>query len=258
VNLSMRRQWAAFCFPFLLAACGGGGGGESAVSLSYGTNNLTATAFENQDMEMTAWEDATTSVMVTLSKAIEGNVYIGVEDTGVGFQGTTLEVVAHTATRFEGMLKPNTALEAGVYTGGLRVLLCRDVSCNSRYDVENDTLPYTVTITPQLKAEIYVNGQLVGNVVNGGSFLPVSAEGGSQMEIKTNIPAEVRYSSGGFPFAQVTVDDGSTATDWNGTVALAADTPQGGGSELQMLILAKDGTRQRGTGVDLSIPPAAH
>jgi hypothetical protein len=207
----------------LLSACGGGGGGggEPSATVSFDTATLSATAFQNQKANTNASQDATSTVTATVSGTLSGVVYVVVRDTATGFAGSPIQVVQTAGGGYRATLKPNVALVAGSYTGNLEVHLCKDVGCAQEYPVQGGTLPYKLTILPQLQATVLVNGSQVGTALSGRITLPVSLTSGSVLEIRTNAPVRILHSSGPGMIV-VTVDPASTSTAWKAVLTRSA------------------------------------
>jgi hypothetical protein len=248
-------MWMVSAAIVALAACGGGGSSEPARSVHFNTATLTGTAFQHQAIDVNAFTAASVSVEATISEPINETVYVVVRDNAQGFQGSTISITQLTGDRFQATLQPNAELEPGTYTGQLTLLLCKDSACNNTYSLTGQTLPYSMTITPQLAVDVYVDGVLAGTVKSGEVDLPISIASGSQLELKSSIPMMMQYSSGAFGLARIDVDSGSTPTDWKGTVTNPYSTFDAG---LQMVVVPQDSsyTIQRSANTQLTVPPA--
>ncbi|HEX5686565.1 MAG TPA: hypothetical protein VFY73_21270 [Ideonella sp.] len=199
----------------LLAACGGGGS-EPATRLSYDTDRIRATAFRDQMADTNAFEDASVTLSVTATDPPDGDTYIAVQDSGSGFGGRPIEVVQLSDTSFQVKLYPQVNLASGVYQGQLTVVLCKNQACSSHHPVENASLPYEVTITPQLQAEVKVNGNVLSSLTSdiGNNSIGVeSTDDEMVVEFTSSIPTSVHHSSGP-SMLQVEIDPSSTDTYW--------------------------------------------
>lgn len=200
----------------LLAACGGGGGDDPATRLSYDTARVEVTAFRGQMQDTNAFQEASVTVTVTATNPPAGGAYIAVGDSGSGFGNQPIEVLQLSATQFQVTLHPQVGIDAGVYTGNLTVFLCKDLACSGRYPVQNASLPYQVTITPQLTAEVKVDGSPIYTLSSdlGSDRIGVeSPDSEVLVEFTTSIPTSVHHSSG-TGMLQVEVDPSSTSTYW--------------------------------------------
>ncbi|MGM3277394.1 hypothetical protein [Ralstonia sp. 24A2] len=208
----------------MLTACGGGGdGGNPDMTVSYGTSSLTAKAFQGQQLGVNAFQDPMVTVQATVFGSASGTVYARVLDSGQGFGGSPLSVSAQGSGRYSANLKANAALVPGTYTGTLTLQLCKDAGCSSQYTTAGAALPYTVTITPRLSVDVYVNGMFFGTTTSGpGLTVPAAVPNNSNVEFRSNIPVQWRYSSGP-GFIGVTVNQSSTSTDWKATLVRPAN-----------------------------------
>ncbi|WP_374673052.1 hypothetical protein [Ideonella sp.] len=255
---ALYRRLAASCavsVAALLAACGGGG--SDPASLTYSTDIVRVTAFENQAADVNAFETAAVTIQVTVSNPPSGQSYFFIGDTGTGFQGQPMEVFQLSDTTFEVTLHPQVAQSAGVYTGELSVLLCKDPACNARHELDNDTLPYEVTITPQLRADVVADGIEVASVRSDRDHEQgsMSVEGDSVViEFTSSIPVTLHYSRGLPGEPVVEVDPSSTDTYLKVRVSRAG--PNGGGS-VNLMLWPDDSswTIQHGVAFDVSFMP---
>jgi hypothetical protein len=223
-----------------LAACGGGGGGADAdASVSYNVATVRATAFQNQQQDVNALRGPSVEIVATVAGELSGRVFVVVAATGTGFSGSPVAVEHQGSGVYVATLQPNVALAPGSYSGRLELRLCRDAACAQEYAVDGASLPYQVTILPQLEATVLVNGTRVGSVKSGRGELPVAVDDGSTIEIRTNTPVSILYSSGP-GFVTATVDPASTSTAWKAVVALD-DRPST--RDIQFLAAPQDATR---------------
>jgi hypothetical protein len=219
----------------LIAACGGGGS-DPTTRLSFDSDRVVVSAFSGQMADTNAFEDASVVINVTATDPPDSTTYIAVQDGGSGFGGRPIEVIQLSSNTFQATLYPHVGLAPGVYQGQLTVLLCKDVGCSNRYPVENASLPYEVTITPQLQADVMVNGDLVYKMTSDeGNRHGAVASIGSEMtvEFATTIPTTIQHSSGSH-MLQVEVDPSSTGTYWKLRVT-KPDLYYGGGLAINLV-----------------------
>jgi len=217
------------CAAACLAGCGGGGGdgeeGQGAdFSATYDVANISATAFQNQLAGVTAFDtaDASVSVVATVRGTVSGPLYAMIVDDGHGFEGSSVSIQSIGGGRYSAKFSPNVSLQPGQYAGALNLQLCKDAACSARYSLDAPALPYTVTITPQLSVDFYVNGALVTTQRSGlGMNYSTTVPNGATVEMRSSIPVEWMYSSGP-GFVDVTIDPASTSTVWRAQLTLAA------------------------------------
>jgi hypothetical protein len=217
------------CAAACLVGCGGGGddrAGQSAdFSATYDVANVSATAFQNQQAGVTAFDtaDASVSVVATIRGTVSGPLYAAIVDNGHGFEGSSVSIQSIGGGRYSARFSPNVSLEPGQYAGALRLQLCKDAACSAQYSLDAPDLPYTVTITPQLSVDFYVNGALVTTQRSGfGVNYATTAPSGATIEMRSSIPVEWLYSSGP-GFVNVMVDPTSTPTVWRAQLTLATN-----------------------------------
>lgn len=256
---SLSRRIAALAASLttaLLTACGGGGGGDgdSATQLSYDTDRIQVTAFNGQMADSNAFTESSVTFNVTATNPPEGDTFILVQDSASGFGGRAAEILQLSATQFQVTLYPQTMLEPGVYQGELTVVLCKNEACSSHYAVENASLPYEVTITPQLKADIVVDGDSLASLSSDIGNDSVGMESSSDsitVEFTSNIPSSVHYSSG-LDMLKVEIDPSSTDTHW----VLRLSKPTGVvASGLQISLWPEDSSKfiQHSISLDVSL-----
>lgn len=219
----------------LMAACGGGGS-DPATRLSFDTDRVVVSAFSGQMADTNAFEDSSVVINVTAADPPGGTTYVAVQDGGSGFGGRPIEVFQLSSTTFQATLYPQVGLAPGVYQGQLTVLLCKDIGCSKRYPVENASLPYEVTITPQLQADVTVNGNFINRLTSDESSRRVGVESVANemvVEFTTTIPTTIMHSSGPH-MLQVEVDPSSTSTYWKLRVT-KPDLYYGGGMAINLV-----------------------
>lgn len=240
----------------MLTACGGGGDGGSNpdMTVSYSTSALTAKAFQGQQVNVNALQDPAVTVQATVSGSASGTVYARVVDSGQGFGGSSLAVSSVGSGRYSASLRPNVTLVPGTYTGTLTLQLCKDAGCASQYSTSGAALPYTVTITPRLSVDVYVNGSFVGTTLSGPSLtVPMAVPNNSTVEFRSNVPVQWQYSSGP-GFIGVTVNPSATSTDWKATLVRPAISST---DSIELDTITQDSSQfiQRSAGVSIKVLP---
>lgn len=223
------KAWMVAALSILaLAACGGGGGGGNGGSgagaaadaqVRFDVSRLQVKAFQGQQYDVNAFEPAAVVLGAQVDGELSGTVYAVVGDSGKGFAGAPIEVVRSGPGNYNATLTPDVNLAPGSYSGELVLRLCKDSACAREYSVAGGSIDYRVTILPQLEGTVLVNGARAGVVRPGRVDLPVALTNGSVVEIRTNIPVDIRYSSGP-GFVTVTKDRSSTKTEWKAVIAL--------------------------------------
>jgi hypothetical protein len=249
--MSLKIWMATVLSVLALVACGGGGGGGADAQVKFDVARVSATAFHGQQDDVNASEPASIEIGAKITGELSGTVYLVVSDTGKGFAGRPIEVVRSGGDNYRATLHVNIDLAPGDYTGELELHLCKDLACTSEYSVAGGTLDYSVTILAQLEATVLVNGVPAGVVRSGRTELPLALANGSTVEIRTNVPAEVRYSSGP-GFVTVTEDAASTNKAWKAVIALDAFPTT---RQLQLVMVPADSSfgNQMGAVVNIDV-----
>lgn len=246
---------AAMVFAAMtLSACGGGDSSSPDMTVSFNPSALSAKGFQGQQANGNAFQDSTVTVQAAVSGTASGIVYARVVDSGQGFGGGALNVSSVGSGRYSATLRPNMTLVPGTYTGSLTLQLCKDAGCASQYTTAGATLPYTVTISPRLSVDVYVNSTFVGTTLSGPTLSLQSAiPNNSTVEFRSNVPVQWQYSSGP-GFIGVTVNPSATSTDWKATLVRPANASI---DSIDLNAVAQDGTQgiQRSAGVSLKVSP---
>lgn len=146
--MSLARLWLC-CVTLLVAACGGGGGGGGGDGLHITVNQTSITLSVEEGAP-----DGTGQVTVTAQAtgSTSDAVYVGGAVTGTGVKTPiymTLDTGAMTAYA---NIVPDASLSVGTYTGTITLMACRDPRCQSHYSGSPVSIPYTLHVTPRLKA----------------------------------------------------------------------------------------------------------
>jgi len=246
--------------PFLLAAtltaCGGGGGDGSStpaasnasIAVTYSTSKAAVSFFQNQKQYSTTQApDPTVSVMATLSSLPSGAVYpvIG-EDKAIFVTGSTV-IARNSSTSFTATLVPDVTLAPGVYTGTLTLLLCKDQACATQYPITGASLPYEVTVTPQLSTTVKINGVVQPQVLVSTTRASYTIRSGQTIEMDSNIPITWNYTSG--PGSVVVTPISTTPTVFQASVTM------GSAANGFTFVGAPTGSVQSGIGFSVTVTP---
>lgn len=235
------RQWrlvGALCVA-VLSACGGGGGGSdgSTIALNFDEERVQATFFEHQEMYVNAQADPDVTIGLSADGEVSGPIYVQVVDNNQAFVGQPAAITDQGDGRFTATLRANSDLSPGTYTGSLTVNICKDANCASKYDVTGNTLPYTITIVPQLSVKIYVDGVEVAAATSGSDVIQLPYTPRTSIEIVSNTPMAIMAQDqpGSYTFE---VDPASTSQDWMAQI----DTTSGLHPGTFVDVKAADGT----------------
>jgi hypothetical protein len=234
-------------------ACGGGGGpstnSTNVTSVTFSTKTATASFVQNQKQYVTSQSpDPIVSITATFSSLPTGTIYpVIAESTGVFVTGSNA-VIQNSSTTFTTTLKPDVTRAPGVYQGTLTLLLCKDPACSAQYQLSGGTLPFVVTITPELNVSVKINGVLQAQVMTPGMPGSYTVIAGQTFELDSNMPISVGYSSGlGMPVVTPSVTN--TSTLWQATVSTGAY-----GNSLGFVVMPADNS-QYGVGFTLIVTP---
>jgi len=233
------KQWrliGAFCVV-LLNACGGGGSDDSTIVLDFDGERVDATFFEHQEMYVNAQSDPDVTIALSADGEVSGPIYVQVVDNNQAFVGESAAITDQGDGRFTATLRANSDLPPGIYAGSLTVNICKDVTCASKYKVTGNTLPYTITIVPQMSLKIYVDGVEVAAATSSSDVIQLPYTPRTSIEIVSNTPAEISAQDhpGSYTFD---IDPGSTSQDWMAQI----DTSSGLLPGAFVYVKAADGT----------------
>jgi hypothetical protein len=152
-------------------ACGGGGGGGGVPTITIAFDHpLTARYFHNQHAGLNAPNNValTVSATGTVDPVPSGVIYVVLEVDQAVFTGAP-GVDTRGTNGFILYLTPDVALAPGTYTGQIRVRIYQDAAATQPYQVVGGTLPYTLTVDPELTVTARVDGVPVGQVFSSSS-----------------------------------------------------------------------------------------
>ena len=134
------------------ASCGGGGGGGGGSSSGGRGNSVTFTA-DRSSVSFTYAEGSASGqqeiVTVTAAGTLTGTLYVGALIEGQGIDPAVVASISGTSASFT--LLPRSGLEAGTYTGRVRLMACSDANCNNQIGNSPININYTVTVQPTLR-----------------------------------------------------------------------------------------------------------
>jgi hypothetical protein len=153
-----------------LAACGGGGSGSSpGFTLRFTPGQLAARYFHNQHhLQNTSEPPVVASVTGTIDPLPSGIVYVVVVEDLPVFQGTP-SVTLLGGNAFSLSWEPDPGLAPGTYTGNLAIHLFQDAALTQPYSVTGGTLPYALTVDPELTVTATIDGVPAGAVFSSSS-----------------------------------------------------------------------------------------
>jgi hypothetical protein len=254
MRLNIRTCIAVF-FSVMLAACGGGGSGDksapagnAATAVTYNMSTATVSFFQNQKQYSTTQAaDPTISITATLSTLPSGTAYpVVAEDKAVFLTGSTV-VVRNSSTNFTATLVPDVTLSPGIYKGTLTLMLCKDQACSAQYPLTGATLPYVITVTPQLTATIKINGVIQPQPLKATKPGFYTIRAGQTLEMDSNLPIQWNYPNN--PGEPKVTPTSTTSTTWQGSVSLGTS-----GNSTTILGMLPDGS-QNGLGLTLTVTP---
>jgi hypothetical protein len=254
----------------LLLGCGGGGGGggsgdeggersevpaqlELATSVAVFRSNL----FQNQSAANSFTGAGGQVGLAFVRSRVTAPIYLKLEDSAglLSLDAFGMPLVDPPAGyTYPSRLQVSSALPPGTYPGTAQFVACADAACTSRYSVAGGSLPYELTVTPLLRADVFANGIASGSVQSGDAAVPITLADGGSIEFRSSIPVQVQYSAGP-GIVQVSVDPASTPQVWKAT--LQRDAFLGGTQQLTLSLVPADwslGT-QRGPWVDVTVTP---
>jgi len=177
--LRLARPLALLPLLLGLFACGGGGGSSAApaFTLHFTPGQLTAQFFHNQTyLQNTYANPVTAGVTGTIDPLPSGTLYVLiVVDAPVFVGDPAVSVLGGNA--FSLSLTPDTNLAAGTYTGNLTIQLFQDATATNPYSVTGGTLPYTLTVDPELTVTATIDGVPAGVVFSSSNTAVTSING---------------------------------------------------------------------------------
>jgi hypothetical protein len=244
-----------------VGGCGGGGGsgggegqGQADVSVSFRTDAVKAAAVQGSQPPGDHMHDPSRVVLeAEVTGNVTGTVFAFVRDAGTAFASSSIHIEQAGPSVYRATLRPNVTLSPGTYTGKLILQLCKDAGCAQEYSVSGGSIPYEVTIYAQLQATVLVDGVPSGTVTAGGLPVELQMGDGSSVQITSNLPVQIVYSSGP-GFVTVTPDPASTPTSWKGVLARP---PFSSTNQITLVLAVQDASRtlQGGATVNVTMQP---
>jgi hypothetical protein len=230
--------------PVLLGlACGGGGGSGSAPSftLHFTPDRLTAQYFHNQHYLVNTYAaPATASVSGTIDPLPSGTLYVVLAFDAAVFVGNpSLNLLGGNA--FSLSLTPDATLAPGAYTGNITIQLFQDAALTKPYSVTGGTLPYTLTVDPELTVTATIDGVVAGVVFSSSSTAVTDINGstiywnpsqpaaaftltpGQVLELQASVPVTWHSPDQFYPYGYLWQAPTITATTLTQTIAAPPD-----------------------------------
>jgi hypothetical protein len=156
--LPTARPFALLLLLLGVLACGGGSGSHPDFTLSFTPNRLTARFFHNQRyLENTSLQSIAASVTGTIEPLPTSTLYVVIVlDFPVFVGNPALSLLGGNA--FSLTLAPEVNLEPGTHTGNLAFKMFQDAARTKPYSVAGGTLPYTLTVDPELTVTVKIDG----------------------------------------------------------------------------------------------------
>jgi hypothetical protein len=235
--------------PLLLGllACGGGGGSGSGPSftLHFTPGRLTAQYFHNQHQLLnTSAPPVTAGVSGTIDPLPSGTLYVVlVLDAAVFVGEPSVSLLGGNA--FTLSLTPDTNLAPGTYTGNISIQMFQDAARAKPYSVIGGTLPYTLTVAPELTVTAAIDGVAAGVVfssshtavtdINGSTIYwnplqPAAAFNlttGQVLELRSSVPVTWHSPDQFYPYGYLWQAPTITATTLTQTIAPPPDGSPG-------------------------------
>lgn len=233
----------------LVAGCGGGGGGPGPIILTFGQSMVTATAFHNQGAAPYG-SPVTVTLTVSLSSLPGGTTYVVVAMDQPVFLAQALSIRQNTDGSFSTDLTVDTLRPPGIEEGELAVWLCRDAGCNDPYPVTGNTVPYRITITPELAVTVLHNGERALTLAGAGHNCLADSKvrllPGDTLEVDASTAITVDDHGAGFTVTPGTAPGNAT---WQAALEFS------GVSSGCLSVNANDGSRQSiGVALELTQP----
>lgn len=174
-HLQWSRSLLRILLPLAALACGGGGGGGGledgpALNVHFAADQLTARFFHDQAyLTNTYTQPLGVAVTGTVDPVPQGNIYVRVAlDSPVFAPDVGLAVTPPNGFRL--VFKPLTSLAAGVYSGTINVQVFRDAAMTQPYRVSGGTLPYALTVDPELTIAVKIDGVLQAETFSSSHY----------------------------------------------------------------------------------------
>jgi len=157
---------------FLLAglfACGGGGSSKADFTLSFTPDRLTARYFHNQHHGVNTFTPpVTATVNGTIDPVPTSNLYVLVMVDSPVFQGNP-SLVSLGGNAFSLTLTPDLSLAAATHSGNLTIQMFQDSALSKPYTVAGGTLPYTLTVDPELTVTVKIDGVVAPQIFSSSN-----------------------------------------------------------------------------------------
>lgn len=256
----------------LLASCGGGSSESTAVTtIAYSPSTLSASYFQNQS-SVNSYSSAPPSADVSITLGGElpsGTVYVVIVQDQPLFANASFSQTgpySFTATLF-----PELTLTPNTYSGNLVLHLCKDSGCGAEYALSGATLPYTVTVTPELKITVKIDGVVSSTIHPSSSNSPVTdiwmntiywkysppasvatLTAGQVLELESNIPVNWTGAGDLYPYGYMWAPSVKTSTTFRQVVpALPAGTTLMTGNSF--IAMPATGGAQHGAGFNIDV-----
>ena len=186
--------------PCLLISCGGGGSGSKVdFTLNFTPATLTSRFFHNQHPFQNTYSTVSASIDGTIDPLPSSSLYVVISEDAPVFLGT-VSLTETGGNGFSISLTPDTSISAGTHSGNLTIRMYADAAFTKEYAVKGGTLPYTLTVDPELTVTVKVDGVLQAKTFSS-SNTPVTAINGSTI-----------YWYSGQPAARFTLPPGKVIT----------------------------------------------
>jgi hypothetical protein len=228
-----------------LIACGGGGGSGPGFTLHFIPGRLTAQYFHNQHyLVNTSAPLVTASVSGTIDPVPSGTLYVVlVLDAAVFVGAPSVSLLGGNA--FSLSLTPDTNLAAGTHNGNISIQMFQDAARTMPYSVSGGTLPYTLTVAPELTVTTVIDGVVAGVTFSSSSTAvtdinnstiywnpsqPATAftlKPGQVLELRSSVPVTWHSPDQFYPYGSLWQAPTITATTLTQTIAAPPDGTSG-------------------------------
>jgi hypothetical protein len=209
-----------------LVACGGGGGGGGSalptITVTDNVSSLTATIFQGQG-QFSPYVDPTLFVSGSINPMPSGITYAVFVFSGVGFNLADTTFTPMGGNSFQAGFEPDNTLAPSTYTGTITLHLYADSAYTQAYPVVNGSLPFTITVTPQLSVTILddtASTTLISNLTTQVYEQACTINSRDVVEIDSNLP--MTWTGNSTPSLSFAQTSDSTPTAWKATFTLGA------------------------------------
>lgn len=153
------------------AGGGGGGGGDAPqLDIHFATAQITSRFFHGQQyLTNTSTRPVVIQVNGTVAPVPQGQLYVRIVlDAPVFDSNVGLDVFPPDS--FELYFTPLMDLQPGTYTGTVTVQVFQDAAMTKPYRVTGGTLPYVVTVDPELTVSVKIDGVLQPETFTSSHF----------------------------------------------------------------------------------------